>query len=145
MGPATAKKEEYVRHITNTRRKNGFRWIVDSLLQLPILVTVNLKNIVIIGIRTCITSMVLLVFASAFAQVWRAFHRALAIDIAYQSSTQMKGGEPRQTGFRSRGSLIRSGGSLSSDDLRRRLNELRSTKSGGPVRRSLNGESQYGK
>ncbi|GEM_PF-1805769 len=53
--------------------------------------------------------------------------------------------EEWQRGNQQRGSLIRSGGSLNSDGLRHRLNELRSSKSGGPERRTPKTGGHYAK
>lgn len=53
--------------------------------------------------------------------------------------------EEWQRGNPQRGSLIRFGGSLNSDDLRHRLNELRSSKSGGPERRTPKTGGHYAK
>ena len=60
------------------------------------------------------------------------------------NSAQLKG-EEWQRGNQQRGSLIRFGGSLNSDDLRHRLNELRSSKSGGPERRTPKTGGHYAK
>ena len=60
------------------------------------------------------------------------------------NSAQLKG-EEWQKGNQQRGSLIRFGGSLNSDDLRHRLNELRSSKSGGPERRTPKTGGHYAK
>ena len=66
----------------------------------------------------------------ALEQVIRAFREAEALGQTDNDSTQLKGGE-RNVGSNKKGFLIRPGGSLNSDDLRRRLDELRTSKTKG--------------
>ena len=120
-------------------------WTIRSNLLLPVLIPVILVKVLLLGTVATVIWNWLQAMPSALEHVSRAVRVAETSVPNVHRSTQLKGGEFWQTGFEVKGSLIRPGGSLSSDDLRRRLNELRSTKSGGPVRRSLNGESQYGK
>ena len=65
---------------------------------------------------------------SALKKIDVALRDAIAMGQTNNDSTQLKGGEARQKGSGRKGSLVRPGGPLSSDDLRRRLYELRETR-----------------
>lgn len=80
----------------------------------------------------------------AISVVFHHVRVALELNSSKRNSAQLKG-EEWQKGNQQRGSLIRSGGSLNSDDLRHRLNELRSSKSGGPERRTPKIGGHYAK
>lgn len=92
----------------------------------------------------CIALFVMCVLPRAWMQVERAFREAAVSGQTDEDSTLFEGGVFRQKGSEVKGSLIRPGGSLSTDDLRRRLNELRSNDPGGPGHRSLNKGGQHG-
>lgn len=92
----------------------------------------------------CIVVFVMFVLPSAWRQVERAFRKALVYGQTDEDSALFEGGVFRQEGLKAKGSLIRPGGSLNSDDLRRRLDELRSNDPGGPGRRALNRGGQHG-
>lgn len=92
-----------------------------------------------------ITSFAIFVLPSAWRKVERAVRIAILSGQPGYDSIRMKGGEFRQAGYERRGSLIRPGGLLSSDDLRRRLDELRTTGSRSTACCARNGESHYGK
>lgn len=126
--------------------QDGDRWSVRSVLLLPIMIPVYLTQIVLIGGLVLLIILVMADFTSAIGQVTRVFREAMTNGLTDRdNSTRMKGGEFRQTGDRRKGFLIRHGGSLSNDDLRCRLYELRTTGSGRTACRARNGGSQYGK
>ncbi len=81
---------------------------------------------------------------SALRQVERAFREAEALGQTDDDSTRLKGGEARQKGSERKGSLVRPGGPLSSDDLRRRLYELRERKPKGKANLARNVGGQNG-
>ncbi|MBI1311225.1 hypothetical protein GC176_07950 [bacterium] len=87
----------------------------------------------------------LAVLPSAWWLLKRAFREAVAFGQTDDDSTRLKGGEARQTGSEWKGSLVRFGGPLSSDDLRRRLYELRTLKTERMSRRTPNVGGQNGK
>ena len=87
----------------------------------------------------------LAVLPSAWRLIERAFREAVALGQTDDDSTRLKGGEARQTGSGKKGSLVRSGGPLSSDDLRRRLYELRTPKTERMNRRTPITGGQNGK
>ena len=82
---------------------------------------------------------------SAWRLLKRVFREAVVIGQTDYDSTRLKGGEARQTGSGRKGSLVRSGGPLSSDDLRRRLYELRTPKTERMNRRTPITGGQNGK
>ena len=87
----------------------------------------------------------LAVLPSAWRLLKRAFREAVAVGQTDNDSTRLKGGEARQTGSGRKGSLVRSGGPLSSDDMRRRLYELRTPTTERMNRRTPNVGGQNGK
>lgn len=111
------------------------------LFMAPFLIT----KLVLYGILTLVILFVLAVFPSAWDLVERAFREAEALGQTDHDSTRLKGGEFRQEGSERKGSLVRPGGPLSSDDLRRRLYELREMKPTKRVSLTRNVGGQYGK
>ena len=103
------------------------------------------SHIVKLLIWASITLFAMFVLPSAWRKVERAFRQTIVSGQAGYGSIRMKGGEFRQEGDERRDSLIRPGGSLSSDDLRRRLDELRTTGSRSTACCARNGERHYGK
>ena len=102
---------------------------VSSYLLLPIMAPFVITKLVLYGLLALVILFELAVWPSAWNLVKRAVREAEALGQTDQDSTQLKGGEAQQEGSERKGSLVRSGGPLSSDDLRRRLYELRETKS----------------
>ncbi|MCA9047687.1 MAG: hypothetical protein KDA89_03105 [Planctomycetaceae bacterium] len=111
------------------------RWLQDfdsgsvsSYVRLAVMSPFLIVKLVIYGMLALVILIVLAVFPSAWSLVERAFREAEAHGQSDRNSTRLKGGEARQKGTEWKGSLVRSGGPLSSDDLRRRLYELREAK-----------------
>ena len=104
---------------------------VSSYLLLPIMAPFVITKLVLYGILALVVLFELAVLPSAWDLVKRAFREAEALGQTDQDSTRLKGGEARQQGSERKGSLVRPGGPLSSDDLRRRLYELRERKPKG--------------
>ena len=75
--------------------------------------------------------------------LWHAIRKAAVSDTGH--SRQIRGGEVRQAGYQRQISATRVGESTRSDDLRRRLNELRSVRTGNPAHRPRKHGGQYGK
>ena len=98
-------------------------WSVGRWLLLLIIGPVLFTKLVVNGTLFALVVFEAVKFPSALRTVIRAFKEAEALGQTDRNSTQLKGGEYRSS--YSKGFLIRPGGSLSSDDLRRRLNELR--------------------
>lgn len=115
-----------------------------SEILLPILVPIIVMKIILIGIVGTVIYKLAEAYPSALYDVLHEVHAAKKGVATDQKRTQLKGGGFRQAGYQQKGSLIRPGGSLNSDDLRRRLDELRSTDPGGPGRRALNRGGQHG-
>ena len=101
---------------------------VSSYLLLPFMAPFVITKLVLYGILALVILFELAVFPSAWDLVKRAFREAEALGQTDHDSTRLKGGEARQKGSERKGSLVRPGGPLSSDDLRRRLDELRETR-----------------
>ena len=107
----------------------------QSILLLPIIAPFLLVKLLVFGALAIVILIELALLPSALKLVERAFRDAEALVQTDNDSTRLKGGEARQ-GSERKGSLVRSGGPLSSDDLRRRLYELRSSKSERKIRRA---------
>lgn len=75
--------------------------------------------------------------------LWHAFRKASISGIG--DSRRIKGGEVRQAGYDKMISATRESASTRSDDIRRRLNELRSVRTGHPAHRPQKRGGQYGK
>lgn len=130
------RDEFYKRHQTFGRR------LWDSVPGIHFVKT--LWGFVWKAIALCFAVAYLTLYCMAVAQVSRVVQRVRIRHSSRSAYRREKGGEFRQAGYQQRGSLIRPGGSLNSDDLRRRLNELRSTDPGGPGRRAPNRGGQHG-
>ncbi len=111
------------------------------LVSMPIII----MKVLLIGMLAVVIVHVAVAYPRALDQVLQKVREAKSGDKTGNDSTRMKGGEFRQAGYERRGSLIRPGGLLSSDDLRRRLDELRTTGSRSTACCVRNGESHYGK
>ncbi len=109
---------------------------VSSYVRLAVMTPFLIVNLVVYGMLALVILIVLAVFPSAWDLVERAFREAEALGQSDYDSTRLKGGEARQKGSERKGSLVRPGGPLSSDDLRRRLYELRSLKSERKIQRA---------
>lgn len=112
------------------------RHSIGFYLLLPFTVPIWLFKLALIGVMAVVIVLLVAVMPSALRMVERAVREAEASGQSESGSTRLKGGEARQ-GSERKGSLVRPGGPLSSDDLRRRLYELRSSKSERKIRRSL--------
>ena len=124
--------------------REGKRLSMRSLLLLPITVPVLIVQFTLIGIILAVMLYIMASASEAFDLIGRAVADAQSSDEIDEPLLFVKGGEFRHTGYRQKGFFIRPGGSLSSDDLRRRLDELRSNDPGGPGRRSRNKGGQHG-
>jgi len=110
---------------------------VSSYLLLPIMAPFLITKLVLYGMLALVILFELAAFPSAWDSVKRAFHKAEALGKSDHDSTRLKGGEARQKGSERKGSLVRPGGPLCSDDLRRRLYELRTPNHERKDRRAL--------
>ena len=81
----------------------------------------------------------------AIGEFARAYRAASSSGKADSPSRLVKGGEVRQAGYHKKISATRYGASTRSDDLRRRLNELRSMRTGNPAHRPQQLGGQYGR
>ena len=118
--------------------RDGQRLSTKTVLLLPIIVPVLIVQVALIGFVLAVMFFIAVSASSAFDLIGRAVEAARSHDQIDEPFLTVKGGGFRQAGYEQEGSLIRPGGSLSSDDMRHRLDELRSTDPGGPGRRSLN-------
>jgi len=131
-----------MRHTRQSRsyrsEQNGKRRSLVSILlfvtQSPIIVT---KLAIIMGLGYLIATVVRR-SPDAYRLVALKEREAMRLGNSDQDSTRLKGGEARQKGSERKGSLVRPGGPLSSDDLRRRLYELRERKPKGKANLTRN-------
>lgn len=107
-------------------------WSVGRWLLLLVIGPVLFMKLVVNGALLVLIIFEVVNFPSALRTVVRAFKEAEALGQTDRNSTQLKGGE-RNVGSNKKGFLIRPGGSLNSDDLRRRLDELRTSKTKGNI------------
>ena len=118
--------------------RDGKRLSTKTFLLLPIIVPVLIVQVALIGFVLAVLIFIAVSASSAFDLIGRAVEAARSHDRIDEPLLNVKGGGFRQTGYQQKDSLIRPGGSLSSGDIRRRLDELRSTDPGKPGRRALN-------
>ena len=104
------------------------------------------------GVQMLLVGVVLLVvlfmaisLPRAVALFSRAYREASSTGKAGKNSKLARGGEVRQAGYQEKISATRYGASTRSDDLRRRLNELRSMRTGNPAHRPQHLGGQYGR
>lgn len=112
----------------------GF-WSVVRFLLFPFIAAIWILKVALLGIVAGVVIYVALAYPSAWKRISRSYREAIASGQTDHDSTRLEGGEARQ-GSERKGSLVRPGGPLSSDDLRRRLYELRSLKSERTIRRA---------
>lgn len=112
-------------------------------LLFPISGSIFVVKVILIGILLLAILVELALLPSALRTVDRAFRSAHSSGQSEGDSTRLKGGEARQ-GSERKGSLVRPGGPLSSDDLRRRLYELRGRKPKGMASLTRNVGGQNG-
>lgn len=117
---------------------------VSSFLLLPIMAPFVITKLVLYGVLALVILFELAVLPSAWDLVKRAFREAEALGQTDHDRARLKGGEARQKGSERKGSLVRPGGPLSSDDLRRRLYELREGKPTGMASLTQNVGGQNG-
>ena len=125
--------------------QGGKRWSARSLLLLPIVIPILIAQVVVIGFVVIVLLFITISIPRTFGEIARAFRAASSSGKADSPSKFVKGGEVRQTGYHKKISATRYGASTRSDDLRRRLNELRSMRTGNPAHRLQHLGSQYGK
>lgn len=116
----------------------------SSYLLLPFMAPFLITKLAVYGLLALVILFELAVFPSAWDLVKRAFREAEALGQTDQDSTRRKGGEARQKGSERKDSLVRPGGPLSSDDLRRRLYELRALKQERKHQRTPKRGGQHG-
>lgn len=125
-------------------KKVGERWTAKSiclfLIRLPIWIT-QISLIVFVLFALLVIAVCT---PRAIQRVLRAVHSANASGQEDRRPLRLRGGV-RQEGFLFDDSKARPGEWKKDDDLRRRLYELRSTRTGNPARRSLNYGGQNGK
>lgn len=112
----------------------GF-WSVIKFLLFPFIAAIWILKAALLGIVVGVVIYVALASPSAWMRISRSYRGAIESGQTDHDSTRLKGGEARQ-GSERKGSLVRPGGSLNSDDLRRRLYELRTAKSERKTRRA---------
>lgn len=117
---------------------------VSSYLPLPFMAPFLITKLAVYGVLALAILTELVSLPSALRLVGRAFREAAAFGHTDKDSTRLKGGEARQKGSGRKGSLVRPGGPLSSDDLRRRLYELRAVKTERMNQRTPNVGGQNG-
>ena len=122
------------------RKRRSFVSILLFVSQSPIIVT---KLAIIMGLGYLIATVVRL-SPDAYRLVALKEREAIRLGDSDHDSTRLEGGEARRKGSERRGSLVRPGGPLSSDDLRRRLYELRAAKTERMNRRTPNVGGQNG-
>ena len=135
-------------------KNSSFQWFGikkawEQLMGVPILFWPIALPVIVVKVALyvrllAITLFMAVMYPAAVDIVLRHIHRTERSMNSRSNSAQLKG-EEWQKRNQQRGSLIRSGGSLNSDDLRHRLNELRSSKSGGPERRTPKTGGHYAK
>lgn len=99
-------------------------WSVGRVILLPFVTPILFTKLAIYLLLFALVVYEAMAFFSAMKIVVRVFQEAEAHGQTDQSSNQAKGGERQGN---TKGFLIRPGGSLNSDDLRRRLYELRAS------------------
>ncbi len=112
----------------------GIKAIWEQLSEAPILIWPILlpalaAKLAFLACVLAMTVIVVVTYPTAVEIVLEHISR-VAISTGTESNSAQSKGEEWQKGKAVKGSLIRSGGSLNSDDLRRRVYELRSTASG---------------
>ncbi len=125
--------------------RDGKRLSMRSVLLLPITVPILITQVTLIGIVLAVLFYIAVNLSDAFDLIGRAVADAQSSDEVDEPFLFVKGGEFRQAGDQRRGSTARLAEPKSGDDLRHRLDELRSTRTGIPARRSRNLGGQYGK
>jgi hypothetical protein len=148
MVPSIEKKEEMNMWVFRYSRfvrlkKVGERLTAKSIFLLPITLPIWIAQIVLIGIVLYAGLVIAVSIPRAIHLVFRAVHSAQASGETDRRPLRVRGGVRQRSFFE--GSKARSGEWKSDDDLRRRLYELRSTRTGEPARRSLNYGGQNGK
>lgn len=102
-------------------------------------------QLVLVGVVLIVMLFMAVSLPRAVALFARAYREASSTGKADKHSKLARGGEVRQAGFQKTISATRSGAPMRSDDLRRRLNELRSVRTGHPAHRPQHLGGQYGK
>ena len=116
----------------------------SSYLLLPIVALFLLVKLFVFGALAIVILIEVALLPSALKLVERAIRDAEVSGETNRFSTRLEGGEARQKGSERKGSLVRPGGPLSSDDLRRRLYELRERKPKGKANLTRNVGGQNG-
>ena len=126
-------------------RNGGKRLSVRSLPRLLILGPILAVQVVLIGMVIVILSFIVTSLPRSLGMFARAYRATSLSDKTESPSQNLRGGEVRQAGYQGKISETRHGASTRSDDLRRRLNELRSVRTGHPAHRPQKRGGQYGK
>ena len=132
----------YARFVrANQFGKDWPKW-AQTLIWLFLLPVQAVQLVVIFFVLCAVAFIPLRIFWMAGC-LWHAIRKASISD--KEHSRQNRGGEVRQAGFQQTISKARRGEPARSDDLNRRLNELRSVRTGHPAHRPQHLGGQYGK
>lgn len=118
---------------------------VRSNLLLPILLPIIVMKWMLLGIIAAIIFSIAAAMPRALDEVAQEVRAAKSGAATGKPFKLVNGGEVRQAGYDRKISATRFGASTRSDDLRRRLNELRSVGTGHPAHRPRINGGQYGK
>lgn len=125
--------------------REGKRLSMQSILLLPITVPILITQVTLIGIVLAVLFYIAVNMSDALDLIGRAVADAQSSAEIDEPFLFVKGGEFRQAGDRRRGSTARFAEPRSGDDLRHRLDELRSMRIGNPTHRTPRNGGQYGK
>ena len=118
---------------------------IGSVLLLLITTPILIVQVAVIVVVVVVVMFITISLPRTFDKLTRAYRVASSNGKADSPSKITRGGEVRQAGYQRQISAARYGESTRSDDLRRRLNELRSVRTGDPAHRPRKHGGQYGK
>ena len=118
---------------------------LGSVLLLLITTPILIAQVAVIGVVVVVVVFIAISLPRTFGELARAVRAATSNGKADSPSKHTRGGEVRQAGYDKKISATRESASTRSDDLRRRLNELRSVRTGHPAHRPQKLGGQYGK
>lgn len=118
---------------------------IGSVLLLLITTPILITQVAVIVVVVVVVMFITISLPRTFDELARAYRVATSNGKADSPSKLTRGGEVRQAGYDKMISATRESASTRSDDLRRRLNELRSMRTGNPANRPQHLGGQYGK
>lgn len=136
--PKSPKPQKLRKFVERCRR-------IGSVLLLLITTPILFVQLGFIVLAVVVVVIITISLPRTFGELARAYRVATSNGKADRPSKHTRGGEVRQAGYDKMISATRFGASTRSDDLRRRLNELRSVGTGHPAHRPRNVGGQYGK